>query len=45
VLNEYVEPPMDLAIREEFVAFVDRRKAKRGRSNRFLMPKKCPALE
>ncbi len=27
VLEEYVEPPMDLAIREELVDFVDRRKA------------------
>ena len=35
VLEEYVEPPMDPAIREELVDFVDRRKAEGGAATDF----------
>ena len=35
VLEEYVEPPMDPAIREELVNFVDRRKAEGGAATDF----------
>jgi trimethylamine---corrinoid protein Co-methyltransferase len=35
VLEEYVEPPMDLAIHKELAAFVDRRKADRGAETDF----------
>ena len=35
VLEEYVEPPMDPEIREELVAFVDRRKAEGGAETDF----------
>ena len=35
VLEEYVEPPMDPAIREELVAFIDRRKAEGGAATDF----------
>ncbi|MGB1045156.1 MAG: trimethylamine methyltransferase family protein [Candidatus Puniceispirillaceae bacterium] len=35
MLEEYVEPPMDPAIREELVDFVDRRKAEGGAATDF----------
>ena len=45
VLEEYVEPPMDPAIREELVAFVYRRTAEGGAQKPIFNAEKCPALK